>query len=274
MAARYTIIGCGHVGLELARRWAGAGHVVTGTTTTPGRVPELLKVCAEAVVLRGADREAVARAVEGADAVVLTVSPRLGRALDAASRVAEYADTLVASARVAVSAHPRVVFTSSGSVYGSGTGPLIDETAPTTGDPDASPRSFVAAEQVVLGSPGGAVLRIPDVYGHPDDLDYPARVRFAHERLGGSVPFAAEALLYRIDYRDAAAALDFVVTEGLTGVFNGYPDEVTPPTNAEFFGAICAAEGLPGLTYRGEIRMPEVPVGSGRLRGLGFRFEH
>ncbi|MFD0470242.1 NAD(P)H-binding protein [Nonomuraea thailandensis] len=120
---RYTIIGCGHVGLELARRWARAGHAVTGTTTTPRRVPELLKVCAEAVVLRGADQDAVARAAEGADAVVLTVSPRLGRAFDAASRVAEYADTLVASARAAVSAHPRVVFTSSGSVYGSGSGP-------------------------------------------------------------------------------------------------------------------------------------------------------
>ncbi|MFC4120103.1 NAD-dependent epimerase/dehydratase family protein [Nonomuraea zeae] len=271
---RYTIIGCGHVGLELARRWTEAGHTVTGTTTTPGRVPELRKVCTEVAVLRGADRAAVARAVEGADAVVLTVSPRLSRAFDAASRVAEYADTLVATARTAVSAHPRVVFTSSGSVYGGGTGPSIDETAPTTDDPDASPRSFVSAEQAVLATPRGAVLRIPDVYGHPDDLDYPARVRFAHERLGGSVPFAAGALLYRIDYRDAASALDFVVTEGLTGVFNAYPDDVTPPDNAEAFAAICAAEGLPGLTYRAEIRLPEVPVSSARLRGLGFHFAY
>lgn len=271
---RYTIIGCGHVGLELARRWTAAGHAVTGTTTTPGRVPELLEACTEAAVLRGADREAVTRAVEGADAVVLTVSPRLSKAFDATSRVAEYADTLVATAQVAVSAHPRVVFTSSGSVYGAGTGPLIDESAPTTDDPDASPRSFVAAEQAVLAAPGGAVLRIPDVYGHPGDLDYPARVRFAHERLGGSVPFAADALLYRIDYRDAAAALDFLVTEGLTGVFNAYPDAVTPPRNAEAFAAICAAAGLPELTYRAEIRLPEAPVSSARLRALGFRFAH
>ncbi|MGW0808585.1 NAD-dependent epimerase/dehydratase family protein [Nonomuraea sp. NPDC002799] len=269
---RYTVIGCGHVGLELARRWTEAGHEVTGTTTTPARVPELRKACTEVAVLRGADRAAVARAVEGADAVALTVSPRLGKAFDAASRVTEYADTLVATARTAVSVHPRVVFTSSGSVYGSGTGPLIDETTPATDDPDASPRSFVAAEQAVLATPGGAVLRIPDVYGHPDDLDYPARVRFAHERLGGSVPFAAGALLYRIDYRDAAAALDFLVTERLTGVFNAYPDAVTPPANAAVFAAICAAEGLPELTYRAEIRLPEAQVSSAKLRGLGFRF--
>ncbi|MFD2349895.1 hypothetical protein ACFSTC_11825 [Nonomuraea ferruginea] len=92
---------------------------MTGTTTTPGRVGELREVCSDVAVLRGSDRAAVQRVVEEADAVVLTVSPRLTRSFDAAQRVAEYADTLTASARTAVEAHPRVVFTSSVSVYGS-----------------------------------------------------------------------------------------------------------------------------------------------------------
>ncbi|MEU5884141.1 NAD(P)H-binding protein [Spirillospora sp. NPDC047279] len=271
---RYVVVGCGKVGLELARRWTGAGHEVVGTTTTPGRVPELKAAGVEAVVTRGADRAGMRRAVEGADAVVLTVSPRPSKAFDARARVAEYADTLVASAETAVAVHERVVFTSSGSVYGAGAGAQIDETSPTTDDADASPRSFAAAERAVLGTPGGAVLRIPDVHGHPADLDYPARVRFAHERLGGSVPFAGGSLLYRIDYRDAAAALDFLVAGDLTGVYNAYPDAVTPPTTARAFAEICAAEGLPELRFRGEIRMPEVPVTSARLRAAGFRFAH
>ncbi|MCX4094725.1 NAD(P)-binding domain-containing protein [Nocardia sp. alder85J] len=271
---RYAIIGCGNVGMELARRWTEAGHVVTGTTTTPERIPELRRVCTEVVVTRGSNRTAVARAVDGADAVVLTVSPRLTRAFDAASRVAEYADTLVASARVAADLHERVVFAGSGSVYGAAAVPEVDESTPTTDDPDASPRNFVAAEQIVLNAGRGAVLRIPDVYGHPRDMDYPARVRFAHERLGGSVPFAARALLYRIDYRDAAAALDHVVTHELTGVYNAYPDAVVPPTNEQVFGEICTAAGLPALTYRGEIGSPEVPISSARLRATGFRFAH
>ncbi len=271
---RYAIIGCGNVGMELARRWTGGGHTVVGTTTTPERIPELRGVCTTVVVARGSNREAVARAVDGADAVVLTVSPRLTRAFDAASRVAEYADTLVASARVAVDLHERVVFAGSGSVYGAASGIEVDESTPATDDPDASPRNFLAAEQVVLSARRGAVVRIPDVYGHPRDMDYPARVRFAHERLGGSVPFAADALLYRIDYRDAAAALDHVVARGLTGVYNAYPDAVVPPTNEQVFAEICAATGLPALTYRGEIKAPEVPISSARLRATGFRFAH
>ncbi|MFI6479033.1 NAD-dependent epimerase/dehydratase family protein [Nonomuraea sp. NPDC050663] len=292
---RCAVIGCGHVGLELARLLTGAGHVVVGTTTTPGRVGELAAVCAEVVVLRGSDREAVARAVDGADAVVLTVGPRLARAVDAAAREAEYTDTLVTTARTAVAVHDRVVFASSGSVYGSGVSngaagdvtsaadagehpvgadAVLDESAPTTDSSDPSPRSYLAAERAVLASPGGAVVRIPDVHGHPADLDYPARVRFAHSHMGGAVPFAPDALLYRIDYRDAAAALTFVVTEGLTGVYNAYPDAEIPPTNAEAFAAICDAEGLPLLTYRSQIRLPVVPVSSARLRAAGFRFGH
>ncbi|MFI0350250.1 NAD(P)-binding domain-containing protein [Actinomadura sp. 9N407] len=271
---RYVIIGCGNVGMELARRWGAAGHAVTGTTTSPERVGELREVCSDVAVLRGSDEAAVAEAVRGADAVVLTVSPRLSRSFDAAGRIAEYADTLAASARTAVAAHPRVVFTSSTSVYGAGSGPLIDEATPTTDDGDASPRNFVAAEEAVLSSARGAVVRIPDVYGHPRDIDYPARIRFAHEVLGGSVPFSAESLLYRIDYRDAAAALGFVVGRELTGVYNAVPDGTVPPTNAAAFEEICAAEGLPELAYRGEIRTPAVPVTSERLRAAGFAFAY
>jgi len=271
---RYVIIGCGNVGMELARRWTSAGHQVVGTTTSPDRVAELGAVCTEVAVLRGSDRDAVARTVDGADAVVLTVSPRIARSYDDAARVAEYADTLTASARTAAALHPRVVFTGSISVYGAGTGDVITETTPVTEDDDASPREFAAAEAAVLAAPRGAALRIPDVYGHPRDIDYPARVKMAHEILGGSVPFSAESLLYRIDYRDAAAALAFVVERGLSGLYNAVPDAEVPPTNARAFGEICAQLGLPPLTFRGEIKTPTVPISSARLRGEGFAFSH
>ncbi|MET7770071.1 NAD-dependent epimerase/dehydratase family protein [Nocardia sp. NPDC005366] len=271
---RYVIIGCGNVGMELARRWTSEGHSVVGTTTSPDRTAELTAVCTEVTVLRGSDRDAVGRAVDGADAVVLTVSPRISRSFDPAQRIAEYADTLTASARTAAALHPRVVFTGSISVYGTGRGDLVDEDTPVTADDDASPREFAAAEAAVTATPGGAALRIPDVYGHPRDIDYPSRVRMAHELLGGSVPFSAESLLHRIDYRDAAAALAFLVEHGLTGVYNAVPDDRVAPTNEQAFGEICAELGLPPLIFRGEIRTPVVPVSSARLRAAGFAFQH
>jgi hypothetical protein len=118
------------------------------------------------------------------------------------------------------------------------------------------------------------VIRFPDVYGHPRDIDYVRRVELAHRVMGGRVPFCPDALLYRVDYRDAAQALRHVVDNGLTGVFNAVPDAWTPPTNRIAFGQIAAANNLPELTYRCEIEAPAIPVSSARLRDSGFVFEH
>ncbi len=62
---RYVVIGCGNVGMELARRWTARGHEVVGTTTSPERVGELREVCSDVAVLRGADEAAVAEATRG-----------------------------------------------------------------------------------------------------------------------------------------------------------------------------------------------------------------
>jgi Trk K+ transport system NAD-binding subunit len=78
---RFLVLGCGNIGMELARRWTGDGHTVVGTTTTADRVAQLSEVCAEVQVLHGDDRAAVAGAAAGADAVVVTVSPRFHRAV-------------------------------------------------------------------------------------------------------------------------------------------------------------------------------------------------
>ncbi len=273
---RYLVLGCGNVGMELARALTADGQVVIGTTTSPDRVPQVREVCADVAVLRGADAAAVAAAAADVDAVVVTVSPRLTRAVSPALRGEEYAATLTATAHSAVAAHDRVIFASSTSVYGRAARAVapLDETAPATDSPDPSPVSFLAAERAVLASPRGAVVRLPDVYGHPRDLDYVRRVELAHTMMGGRVPFCPDALLYRIDYRDAARALRHVVEHGLAGVFNAVPDAETPPTNEEVFGAIARARGLPELAYRCQVEAPVAPITSARLRSTGFAFRH
>ncbi|GAA1393330.1 NAD-dependent epimerase/dehydratase family protein [Catellatospora coxensis] len=273
---RYLIVGCGNVGMELAARWTADGHAVTGTTTTPDRVAQLRDVCTDVAVLRGDDRDALAAAAAGADAVVVTVSPRFSRAVDPAQRAGEYALALTATARTAAAVHNRVVFASSTSVYGRSHGATapLDEAAPTTASQDASPVSFLAAEHAALAAARGAVVRLPDVYGHPRDIDYVRRVELAHRHLGGKVPFCPDALLYRIDYRDAAQALRHVVEHGLTGLYNAVPDGETPPTNAAVFRAITAANGWAELAYGCAVEAPAVPVSSARLRATGFAFRH
>lgn len=110
---RYLIVGCGNVGMELAAHWTADGHAVTGTTTTPERVAQLRDACTDVAVLRGDDRDALSAAAAGADAVVVTVSPRFSRAVGPAERAGEYALALTATARTAAAVHHRVVFASS-----------------------------------------------------------------------------------------------------------------------------------------------------------------
>ena len=118
---RVLVLGAGLVGTELARRLRDQGKTVVGTTTTEAKVPALKESCDEVHVLRGSDVAAVARAAEGVDADLWRPDAQL-------------------------------VVLSSLSVYGDAANDLdeVDEDAPLTTSPDASPRTFQAMERTYL----------------------------------------------------------------------------------------------------------------------------
>jgi hypothetical protein len=230
---RYAIIGCGAIGMDLARRWVSAGHDVVGTTTTAERVPRLKEVCTEVAVLRGSETDRVREAVRDAAAVVVAVKPK-----------GEYRDTLVGTVRTVVGAHRRVVLLSSTLVYGSaedGDGPVDEETLRTLDFAPAA-QAYAAAERMVMEVPTGTVLRLPVECDRPEAMD-PA------------------ALAYVVDYRDAAAAAQFVVDRNLTGLYNAVPDDTVPPPYRELF---------PEVAFRSQIKTPTRPISSAKLRDAGF----
>jgi nucleoside-diphosphate-sugar epimerase len=268
-----VIIGCGTIGMELARTWMAAGHEVIGTTTTAQRLAEVARVCKEAVQLDGTDRERVAATVTDAHVVVLAARPRIRDSMTRTGRAAEYRSTLVGSAHSVVAAHRRVVFLSSTAVYGdggAGTGP-VDEQSPRSIDLEPATQHYSGAERVVLQSGHGLVLRLPDVYGPANEVEDEARLRLGHE-LGGALPVAGDALHYWIDYRQAAAATAFAVAHGLTGIYNAVPDASVPPTFAERFDRLADEVALPHLRFTAEIKTPTRPISSAKLRAAGFAF--
>ncbi len=274
---RLLILGCGNVGLDVARQLNARGDSVVATTTRSERLPELEAVAERAVVVRGADRAAVAAATEGCDAILVSVSPPVAQAGTVEQRQQSYHDVLVASNLSAASASDRVIFCSSLSVYGDGRqepGELITEETPRTTDTDPSPVCFGQGEDAALSVPGGAVLRLADVYGHPRDIDFTSRVKLAHQYMGGSVPFAAEGRLHRVHVEDVAGGVIHVLTHGLTGVYNCVPDLEPAPTNGEAFDALADAADVPRLEFRGEMATPVKPISSAKLRATGFTFQH
>jgi len=270
---KVLVVGAGFVGSAVAARLKARGDEVTVTTTTPAKVDDLRDRFGNVVVLRGSDREAVAAAVAGQDAVVVTAGPNAQQAMTPEDRQATYQEILVDTAEsvVAAGGDAHLVALSALSVYGGASNHLdeVSENSPVTDSQDASPRCFLALERTYLTAGERAcVFRCGDVFGEGDP-PIEAKVAMAHQYLGGSVPFGADALFYRLSVEDAAAAIVHALETRLTGLFNLTHPEL-PPTNAELFDAISASADLPPLVYRNEIAGPAAPVSVARLRDAGF----
>ena len=273
---KLLILGCGQAGMQIARLARERGWQVTGTTTTPARVEEISTVVDEAVVLVGSDREAVKKAAEGADAIVVAVSPSAVRSAKKEDRARLYEEVLVESGKSAAAASDRVVFMSSISVYGDGTQEsrdIIDEDTPRAiGNGEPSTTFFAAGEDTALALEKGTALRFPDIYEAPDV--FAGRVKLAHEYMGSSVPFAKEDRYHPISVEDAARAVIWALENDIYGAYNVVPDGVPAPTVGEFWDKVADASGQERLEFRGEIRTPIQPAVSGKFRGTGFTFNH
>jgi nucleoside-diphosphate-sugar epimerase len=270
------ILGMGHVGKALAARLRAAGHTVTGSTTTPGKVAELEAHADHVVVLRGAETEKLVAAASGCDAIIATIAPNVKNTRTVEERHQHYSDVLVASCHSARQACDRVIFLSSFSVYGDGgnePGPVTEGT-PTSNSEEPSSRYYQEAEQEVLTNPGGCVLRFPDMYGAPGDLSFEQRVAMCHEYFGGKAIFSADAPLYAIHFEDVVQAVVHALDQGLTGIYNVCDNDNLPASNQQVFDAICAQAGQPALEFLDQIKAPLKKISAQKLYDTGYRVSH
>ena len=273
---RFLILGLGNIGKALAAQLREKGHYVHGTTTSPDKEGSLRSIVDDASVLFGHEREKVATAAQGCDAIIVTVSPDVRKSGTVEERDAHYREVLVDTCTSAAATCGRVVFASSFSVYGDGgegDKPITEDT-PCSNSEEPSSKYFQAAEQAVLAGESGCVLRFPDMYGAPGDLSYSDRVRLAHGHFGGKTVFSADAPLYCIHYYDVVRAMLHVVENDLSGVFNVCDNDNLPYTNKQVFDAICDAEGLSRLEFLDQIKAPNRKISAGRLYATGYRVQH
>ncbi|MFT5223037.1 MAG: nucleoside-diphosphate-sugar epimerase [Glaciecola sp.] len=276
---KILILGVGLVGSALATQLRAAGHTVVGTTTTPGKVDALSAICDEVHVLKGSDRDAVAAAASGCEVVVVTAGPNAQRSMTPEERAETYRTILVDTATAvsaAVSPGTQVIALSSLSVYGTAADHLatVTEQAPTTDSTDPSPANFLRMERTYLEALGehACIFRCADIFGG-EDPPIEAKVEMAHKYMGGSVPFRADALFYRVAVDDVLGAITHAIDQNLTGVFNLTHAEV-PSTNADVFDTISEKLGKPAFVYRGEIQAPSAPISVQRLADTGFTTAH
>lgn len=273
---KVLILGMGHVGQALAQRLRSGGHQVVGTTTTPGKVDGLKKVADEVVVLKGSDNDKVAAAAAGCDAIVVTVAPNVKNTRTIEERHVHYHDVLVKSCHSAASACDNIIFCSSFSTYGdggAGSEPITEET-PTSNHEEPSSKYYQEAEREVLARSGGCVLRFPDMYGAPGDMDFPQRVKMSHEYFGGKTIFGPDAPLYAIHFEDVVESIHHALTRGLTGLYNVCDNDNLPHTNKEVFDAICDELGLERLDFINQIKAPNRKISAQKFYDTGYRVKH
>jgi nucleoside-diphosphate-sugar epimerase len=243
----------GALGRHLVPGLVAAGHEVTATTKTPGKVARLGEAGAEPVVLDGLDREAVIAAVRAAGPEVIVhqmtalADMRSLRNVDkgfAATNELRTRGTGNLLAAAAQAGTRRVVAQSNIGVYERSGGPVKTEEDPLISRPPSrsSARAMAAIKHVEttvpLAVPEGIVLRYGGFYGPgaSDVLLDVVRKRLVPVIGGGTGIWSF------IEITDAATATLAAVERGEPGVYNVVDSDPAPvaewlPYLAEVVGA-------------------------------------
>ncbi|WP_410765422.1 SDR family oxidoreductase [Haloferax sp. DFSO60] len=203
---RVAILGCGYVGLELARQLVAEGHDVWGVRRSDDGLDSVAETGATPVRADVTDPESL-EAVPDVDHVVFAASSG-GRGADAAQTVfVEGLRSAIDHFAARDDAPDRLVYTSSTGVYGDHDGAFVDESTPLDPTTDKT-RVLAEAERVAreyAAEQGleGTVARFAGLYG-------PDRYRLSRYIEG---PVTA-GYLNMVHRDDAAGAVRFFLETG------------------------------------------------------------
>jgi nucleoside-diphosphate-sugar epimerase len=275
---RIAILGCGYVGLELARQ-AGDEHEVIGVRRSPDGLDAIEATGATAVQADVTDADDLS-AVPDVDSLVFAASSG-GRGAEAAERV--YVDglqTVIEAFGNRAFSPDRLIYTSSTGVYGDHDGDWVDETtdlSPTT----EKTRVLAEAERIardVAPEYGidGSVVRFAGLYG-------PNRYRL-DRYLEGPV---TEGYLNMIHRDDAAGAVRFALESSDEELLLAVDDEpVEKHAFADWLADECGVDRPPKRTKAERLEddtlsaaarrriLTSKRCSNERLRELGYDFEY
>jgi nucleoside-diphosphate-sugar epimerase len=275
---RVGILGCGYVGLELARQLL-EDHEVVGVRRSDAGIEAIEATGADAVRADATDPDAL-EAVPDVDALVFAASSG-GRGAEAAERV--YVDglrTAIETFGSRASPPNRLVYTSSTGVYGDHGGEFVDEDTPLTPTTEKT-RVLTEAERIareIAPEYGidGSVARFAGLYG-PD--------RYRLERyLDGPV---TEGYLNMIHRDDAAGIVRFMLESTPEEVLVAVDDEpVDKWAFADWLADECGVGRPPKRTKADRLDddgLPEAArrriltskrCSNDRVRELGYEFRY
>ncbi|MBF9222311.1 Rossmann-fold NAD(P)-binding domain-containing protein [Hymenobacter ruricola] len=263
---KVLVMGCGWLGLALARSLAADGHQVLGTTTTPESIAIMQQAGIEPHLLRlgsdfGAPAEALLlRLLQSADVLVLNVPPR-------AAAAGAYPTLLRPVHRAVAAAGTRhVLFVSSTSVYPDE--PRVMHETDALSTRDAASDVLRAEGHFVprYGQWKSTVVRLGGLIG-PDRA--PGRFLAGRRDLGqGNAP------VNLVHLTDAVGVLSAIIKHGAWGhTFNVCA--VQHPLRRDFYPAAARYLKLEPPTFKDETGTSGKTIDSSLVRSvLPYKFQH
>ncbi len=262
------IIGCGYLGIRVARRWLDAGHRVWATTRNAMHAGELERLGIRPVICDVVRPESL-KALPEVNTIVYTVG--LDRTSGQSMR--EVYVTGLSSVLNQNGRNPRPVgrfiYVSSTGVYGQTGGEWVDETAATE-PAGESGRIVLEAERALLAHrqalPSATVLRFAGIYG-------PGRLLRRKEQLKAGTPLEgdAQAWLNLIHVEDGAAAVLAVEDRGDSPVYNVCDNE--PVRREVYFSYLADLLGTSAPRFEsttGSSDRANRRISNRKLRALGW----
>lgn len=265
-----SILGCGWLGLPLARRLMEEGCRVRGSTTTPEKRERLEMEGIDSYLLRLTPELECGECETfwQSDALVLNIPPGRGR-----ENVAEYFPAQVASVIGALSGAPvrRLIFASSTSVYPPDGGRMEESDAVPGEAARPSGNALLKAERMLLehSSFRTAVLRFGGLYGGER---HPARYLAGRKNLSrGNAPVN---LIHRDDCVEIILRLlKMSPGESEGEVFNAVSDG--HPPRKSYYPRAAEKLGLDPPEFEEDSRTGYKVVSNKKLKErLDYRFRH
>lgn len=262
---KIVVVGCGWLGLPLARSWVRDGHEVHGTTTRDERLDEIAENGVIAHRLAATPRlDGDGEVLRSADRVVMSLPP---------SGAGDLYGSAIAEVVAVAERAAQIVHVSSTGVYPDRPGHPETHEDDVAEDPTPRAARLLEAEAVVHaageGEPSSAddaapvttVLRLAGLWGYGR---HPVRYLAGRTRPGGDAPVN---LLHRDDAIEAVRAV--TDPRPVPGTFAVVADD--HPARAPFYRAEAQRLGLPEPRFEPGPSDGKRVVAERLIRATGFR---
>lgn len=265
-----AIIGCGYIGMEIARIWTQKGFHVTATTRTQARLDELATVAQKNVILKGNSEEEFAPLIANNEAILITISADNREHYESA-----YLHTAQIFRRLALEMNtPRdLIYTSSTSVYGDHHGRWVDENSELLATSQQA-KILIEAEKTFISLENlgwnVCILRFAEIYGPKRTLS--ERVKQLQDHV---LPGTGNHYTNMVHKEDCANAIDYALRHDFQGIFNLADDD--HPTRCELYDAIAKKYGCPSVQWDpslASLHNGNKRVSTHKIKAQGFALQY